>query len=98
MKKSETVLKMLLKVPRGKAVSYAELARATKTSPRAIGQIMRSNAEPHKYPCYKVVMSSGEICNYSAKGGKKKKMALLRKSGVRTSKGRVESEYLHKFA
>ena len=96
-KTREKVFSMLLEVPKGRAVSYSELARACATSPRAIGQIMRSNKETDKYPCYKVVHSSGRIGNYSGRGGTKAKAALLRKDGIKVSGSTIEPRYIHKF-
>jgi methylated-DNA-[protein]-cysteine S-methyltransferase len=50
MEKSLTVLKMLRKIPRGKVTTYGALAKAAKSSPRAVGQIMRNNPHPELYP------------------------------------------------
>ena len=76
-------LQLLKKIPKGKAVTYKEMARICKTSPRAIGRIMAGNTDPVNVPCYKVVSSSGELCGYSASGGRKRKRELLEKEGIR---------------
>ena len=101
MNKSEQVLKMLVKIPRGKITTYKELAHATNSSPRAVGQIMRRNTHPGLYPCYKVIKSSGDIGGYDGctKGSKvNKKIMLLRKDGIIIEKGKVNIEkYLYRF-
>ena len=74
---------LLKKIPKGKVVTYKELARVCKTSPRAIGQVMAGNTDPMRFPCYKVVASSGELRGYSAPGGIMQKKRLLKKDGVR---------------
>ncbi len=101
MEKSLIVLKLLTKIPRGKVTTYGELARVAKSSPRAVGQIMRRNAHPELYPCYKVVSASGRIHGYDGclKGAKvNKKISLLEKDGIRVVNSRINLEkYLHKF-
>ena len=37
---------LLRKIPKGKVVTYKEMARVCKTSPRAIGRIMANNSDP----------------------------------------------------
>ena len=101
MKRTRTtrqeVFTRLLRVPKGKAVSYGELARATGTSARAVGAIMRSNSQPHFYPCYKVVHKDCRVGNYSGDGGVKAKIKLLKKDGVVIRDGRIGLRFLHRF-
>ncbi len=88
---------LLKKIPKGKVVSYKELAHVCGTSPRAIGRIMASNEDPINYPCYKVVSSKGELCGYSGRGGLKGKRELLQKDGVRFSAERIDRKYFYTF-
>ena len=37
---------LLRKIPKGKVVTYKEMASVCKTSPRAIGRIMANNSDP----------------------------------------------------
>lgn len=88
---------LLKKIPKGKVITYGELARVCKTSPRAIGKIMASNEHPKEYPCYKVVASDGRLCGYSGRGGLKTKARLLQEDGIQLKKGRVVKEYFYRF-
>lgn len=90
-------LLLLKKIPAGRVATYGELARVCGTSPRAIGQIMAKNPDPINYPCYKVVSSSGRLCGYSAKGGLKRKAALLQRDGIKVIGDTVGREYFFSF-
>lgn len=90
-------LLLLRSVPKGKVVTYGELAKAAKTSPRAVGSIMRGNKDPERYPCYKVIKSGGSIGGYSASKGIRKKVALLRKDGIKIMNGKIDEKYIYRF-
>ena len=90
-------IQLLKKVPKGRVVSYKELARVCNSSPRAIGRIMGGNQDPVGFPCYKVVSSSGELTGYSGQGGLKSKRCLLGRDGIRFTNGRVDKEYFYSF-
>jgi methylated-DNA-[protein]-cysteine S-methyltransferase len=94
-------LLLIAKIPKGKVTTYKALAVVTNSSPRAIGQVMRNNKHPEKYPCYKVIKSSGEIGGYDGrlKGIKvERKMQLLRRDGIEIKKNRIDLQrYLHRF-
>ncbi len=89
-------LLLLRKVPKGRVVSYGELARACGTSPRAIGMIMKNNKDPVRYPCYKVIKSDGSVGGY--RKGISKKIALLRKDGIKKKNDRIDKRYLYRFS
>lgn len=90
-------LLLLKKIPKGKVVSYKELSRICKTSPRAIGRIMASNPDPVNCPCYKVVSYTGELCGYSAKGGLETKRKLLERDGIKFINGKVDKKHFYNF-
>ncbi len=87
----------MLCIPKGKATSYSELARACGTSPRAIGRIMKHNPNTKKYPCYKVVCADGTLGGYSGGGSKAMK---LRKEGIPVVGNRIPNfqNYFFSFA
>ena len=101
MLKSEIILKMLTKIPKGKVTTYGELSKACKSSPRAVGQVMRNNKHPEIYPCYKVIYSDGTLGGYDGclKGNKiSKKLSLLKKDGIDIKNKKINIEkYLHRF-
>jgi len=101
MKKPERILKLLLKIPKGKVTTYGELAKKTKTSPRAVGQVMRNNKHPKKYPCYKVIMSDGSVGGYCGKlSGKhvRRKVSMLKKDGIKIENNKIDlKKYMHRF-
>ncbi len=88
----ERVYAKLKKVPKGKITTYGDLARAMKSSARAIGQTMRCNPYAPKIPCHRVVKSDGTIGGFggAVRGKKiKDKIALLNKEGVHVKRGVV---------
>ena len=79
---SERVLTIVKKIPKGKTMSYKEVARAAG-SPRAwraVGNILNKNKDP-LVPCHRVIKSDGRVGGY--KEGKKKKMILLKRESAR---------------
>ncbi len=90
-------LLLLSTIPCGKVVTYQELARVCETSPRAIGQIMAHNIDPIRYPCYKVVASSGKLCGYSGAGGLSRKKQLLTLERIIIKNGRVDPAHFYTF-
>jgi O-6-methylguanine DNA methyltransferase len=93
MADSLKALKLLQKIPKGNVSTYGSLAKACGTSPRAVGQILRKNTEPQKYPCYKIISSSGKIHGYAGcLSGKniQKKILLLKKDGIKIKNGKID--------
>lgn len=90
-------LLLLKKIPKGKVVSYKELAIKCKTSPRAIGRIMKYNPNLEECPCYKVIGSNGKLVGYSGKGGLKTKIKLLEKDGIKIVNGKVDRKHFYRF-
>jgi len=91
--RSEDVLRLLRRIPRGKVTTYKALAEASGSRGfRAVGQIMRRNPRPDLYPCYKVVRSDGSLGGYGGTDPAmlRKKMRLLERDGVRVINGKVD--------
>lgn len=74
----------LCKVPAGKTVTYAELARRAGSpgAARAVGQAMAKNPWPVVIPCHRVVAGNGRLGGYSGRGGVATKRKLLQLEGV----------------
>ncbi len=77
----EKVLKIVSKIPRGKTLSYLEVAKlaGSPRACRAVGNILNKNYD-HKIPCHRVIKSNGEAGDYNR--GRKNKIKLLRKEGA----------------
>ncbi|RKX70986.1 hypothetical protein DRP53_03210 [candidate division WOR-3 bacterium] len=72
------VYHQLTRLPFGKTMTYQDLAVILKTSPRAIGQILKLNPFPIVFPCHRIVSKSG-LGGFSA--GREWKVGLLRHEG-----------------
>ncbi len=91
----EKVYKKLSEVPKGKVVTYKELAKAINSNAvRAVGTAMKNNKNIITIPCHRVVKSDGTVGQYSAKGGVSKKIHLLEKEGIEIINGKID---LNKF-
>ena len=91
----EKIYERLRQVPKGKVVTYGELAKACNSNAfRFVGTCMKTNPDPVKTPCYKVVLSNGEIGNYSGVGGVKSKISKLKSDGIEINNGKID---LNKF-
>jgi O-6-methylguanine DNA methyltransferase len=87
----ESVWNALNKIPKGKITTYALLAKYLKTKAiRAVGSAVGKNPNAPKCPCHRVVRTDGKIGEYSAPGGTKTKIAILKKEGITVEKGKVK--------
>ena len=79
---TQKVFSIVRKIPKGKVLTYKQVAaQAGKPSAaRAVGSIMKTNYDP-KIPCHRVVRSDGGMGGYN-RGGKVKKLQILRKEGA----------------
>jgi len=92
------VLKLVAMVPKGKVITYKELARAVgrPRAYRAVANALARNPQPLKIPCHRVVKSNGEIGGY--KLGPKQKARLLLEEGVRVEGTKIDiGKYLFRF-
>jgi len=90
------MFEILMRIPKGKVSTYKELAKKLGTNPRAAGAMLRANRNS-KYPCYKIVMSSGRVGGYNR--SVRKKIELLKKDGIEVRNGRINLEkYFYSFS
>ena len=75
------VYDIVKKIPRGRVLTYAEVARrvGSPRAARAVGSILKKNYDP-KIPCHRVIRSDGIAGEYNR--GRKKKLELLKKEGA----------------
>jgi O-6-methylguanine DNA methyltransferase len=78
---AQKVLQIVSKIPKGKTMSYAEVAEAAGAPGafRAVGSLMSHNHDP-KIPCHRVIHSDGRTGHYNR--GDARKIALLRAEGA----------------
>lgn len=78
MKFKEKVLGIVKKIPKGKVLSYKEVAKKAgfPYAWRAVGNVLNKNKNP-KIPCHRVIRSDGRVGGYNK--GERKKIILLKK-------------------
>ncbi len=78
----EKVQEITRKIPKGKTLTYAEVARlaGSPKAARAVGTILSQNYDP-RIPCHRVIRKDGGMGGYN-RGGPKQKTALLKKEGA----------------
>jgi len=74
----------LKSIPKGKVKTYLEIAKAIGKPKafRAVGNAVGKNPYPRKIPCHRVIRSDGRLGGYSAKGGIKEKIRLLKSEKI----------------
>lgn len=76
---SERVYAIVAKIPKGKVMTYKQVAAKAGNphAARAVGNLMKNNYNP-KIPCDRVVRSDGKVGDYNRGGGKRKMVARTR--------------------
>ena len=82
------VLNFLTVIPKGKVVTYGQIAKAIgyPGAARAVGNVLHRNPDGNKYPCYKVVNSKGELSGHFAFGGIMIQQEKLEADGIKVVK------------
>lgn len=88
----EEVYKFLTTIPKGRVVTYSQIAEhlGNKKLARVVGNILHNNPDEKKYPCYKVVNSKGELSKNFAFGGIDKQKEKLENDGIEVINYRVD--------
>ena len=89
---SQRVYEYLTTIPKGKVVTYKQVAQnlGNKGLARAVGNILHKNPDEHKYPCYKVLNSKGELARSFVFGGKEIQKERLEKDGIKVMNNKVD--------
>jgi O-6-methylguanine DNA methyltransferase len=76
----EKVYAVVKTIPKGKVLTYKEVARKVGRpgASRAVGNILGKNIDP-KVPCHRVIRSDGKIGGY--RDGRAAKIRILKKEG-----------------
>lgn len=80
---AQKVFAVVAKIPRGKTMTYGEVARAAgcPRAHRSVGNILSQNYDP-KIPCHRVLRADGKPSGYN-RGGATAKLKLLQKERAR---------------
>ena len=83
----ESVYNVVSRIPRGKVLSYGDVARMCgyPRMSRQVGWALHVNPRPGEVPCHRVVFADGSLTSGFAFGGKDVQRALLEGEGVRVS-------------
>lgn len=79
----ENVINVVKKIPKGKTLSYKEVAEkaGNRKAYRAVGNILNKNKDYKNIPCHRVIRSDGKIGGYN-KGSSRKKYLLIKERAV----------------
>lgn len=102
---ADKVYALCKRIPRGKVSTYKEIGKAIGSTGmvyRAVGVALKHNPHAPVVPCHRVVASDGSIGGFHGHTSGpfiRKKIALLRKEGVRVKDGKVVDfeKKLHRF-
>lgn len=88
----EKTYEFLKTIPKGKVVTYGQIAEylGNKRLARVVGNILHSNPDGNKYPCYKVVDSKGNLSKSYAFGGIEKQKERLENDGITVKNYKVD--------
>ena len=89
---SQQVFEYLTTIPKGKVVTYGQIAKhlGNRGLARAVGNILHQNPDGDKYPCYKVLNSKGELSPAFVFGGPHVQQERLEKDGIKVVAGKVD--------
>ena len=88
----EKVYKYLTLIPKGKVVTYRQVAEylGNRYLARYVGNVLHENPDGDKYPCYKVVNSKGFLAPSFVFGGVDEQKRRLESDGVEVVGNRVD--------
>lgn len=80
----EMVYEIVKQIPRGKVMSYGQVARAAgfPRKAREVGWALHVNPDPEHIPCHRVVNREGRVSPAFVFGGENMQVALLKSEGV----------------
>jgi methylated-DNA-[protein]-cysteine S-methyltransferase len=95
---NEKIYSILKKVPKGKVITYKDLAhRAGTRAYRAVGTALKNNPYAPLVPCHRVVKSDGFIGGFLGSNDPKskevkKKIKMLRKEGITIKNNKISDD------
>lgn len=86
----EKVYEIVSKIPKGKVLTYGNIAVILRLNPRVVGYALHANKDGEKVPCHRVVFKDGSLATGYAFGGKDIQRKLLMNEGVRFIEEKVD--------
>ncbi len=88
----QRVYDYLLTVPKGRAVTYGQIAAAlgNRHLCRVVGNILHVNPDPKRYPCFRVVDSRGCLSRNFGDGGIEVQKQRLIADGIEVEGYRID--------
>ncbi len=85
----KAVYTALLEVPKGKVITYGDLASNAGFfgASRAVGNALKRNPFAPKIPCHRVVKSNGEVGGFAY--GVRRKIEILRSENIEIKDGKI---------
>ncbi len=88
----DDVYNVVLTIPKGKVMTYGQVARMAGTKDaRRVGQALHANRDPG-IPCHRVVFANGSLAPGYAFGGEEVQRRKLIAEGVKFIGGKVRGE------
>lgn len=90
----EKVYSLAKTIPKGKVVTYGQMAKMAGSpgAARAVGMCMKTNPFAPVVPCHRVVASDGKLTGFSMEGGVVTKKKMLMEEGVMFKGDKVDLE------
>ena len=85
----EQVYDLTRQIPRGRVVTYGDIANVLGINPRYVGYTLHHNPYPGIIPCHRVVNSQGRVAKTFAFGGGSAQQKLLENEGIEFSQGKI---------
>ena len=81
----QKVYRAILKIPKGQVWTYKQVAEkiGQPKASRAVGQALGRNQDAPYIPCHRVVGYNNAMVGYSAPGGIRKKLQMLKREGLK---------------
>lgn len=89
-----SVYEYLRTIPKGKVVSYGQIAEhiGDKHLSRVVGNILHINPDPDYYPCFRVVNRDGKLAKNFGDGGKDGQKKRMEQDGIEVVDYKVDLE------
>ncbi len=83
MKTFEKIYQIVAKIPKGKVMTYKQVAdKLGLENPRIVGFALHKNNDPQRIPCHRVLHADGSLARGYAFGGIRKQKEKLEKEGI----------------